>query len=442
MNAGQISVIEWSPDKRSKVLEAFMQRPSFEEAAERAAAKILGEIRREGDAAVARYVKKFDKSAIAPARFAVTAADRKRAAAKVDDAFKEAAREADRRIARFAEAGLRAPWSIKTPRGGLLGEQFAPLDRIGAYIPSGAAPLVSTALMTCTLARVAGVPEIVACSPAGDDGEIDPYTLYALDLAGATEIYRVGGIQAVGAMAYGTRRIRKVQKIVGPGGPYVTAAKRQVYGEVNLDLVAGPSEVAVLADTSARPSWVAVDLLSQAEHGTGSEKILLVTTSRKLAEAVRKELVSRLADHPRRSAVETVLRDGCLIAVVPGLSAGMALCNRFAPEHFELLVRKPETWIPRTTCAGAIFVGPWTPEVAGDFAAGPSHVLPTGGAARMFAGLTVDDFQRRSSVIHLAREDLKDVLPVIRAFSRVEQLPYHGESAELRFADAPGKGSA
>ena len=328
---------------------------------------------------------------------------------------------------------MRKDWTIATPKGGVLGEQFLPLERVGAYIPAGAAPLASTALMTVTLAKVAGVQEIVACTPCGKDGKVNPYLLYALEVAGATEIYRIGGIQAIGAMAYGTKTIRKVQKIAGPGGPYVTAAKRLVYGEVDLDLVAGPSEIAILADDSAVPAYVAADLLSQAEHGTGHEKALLVTPYMRLAEAVREQLVIQSALLSRQAAIEKVLKEGTLLAVVDNLDMGMDLCNLFAPEHMEILTKEPRRWVRSVRSAGAIFVGPWTPECAGDFVAGPSHVLPTGGRAAVFSGLTVDSFRKRTSVISLTRADLIEVLPVIETFGRVEQLDAHTRSAKIRF---------
>jgi histidinol dehydrogenase len=315
----------------------------------------------------------------------------------------------------------------------MLGEQFGAIDRVGAYIPGGAAPLASTALMTVGLAKIAGVPEIVACTPCDKNGKVNPYVLYALDLAGATEIYRIGGIQAIGAMAFGTKSIGKVQKIVGPGGPYVTAAKRLVYGHVDLDLVAGPSEVAILADETARPEHVAADLLSQAEHGTGLEKLLLVTSSAQLAYAVNDELLRQAARLVRADAVNKVLAEGTLIAIVDTLDIGMELCNRFAPEHLEIMVREPRIWLKKVRRAGAVFVGPWTPECVGDFIAGPSHVLPTGGTAAMFSGLTVDSFRRRTSFMSYTRADLQDVLPVIESFSQVEQLDGHARSARIRF---------
>ncbi len=433
--AHAVPIVRWAPRAAQPKVTAFMARPAIEAQAEVVARQVLDAIRRRGDAAVLDYVRRFDKADLTVARLRVTPREIQAARRVVDAGFRAAARAAHESVAAFARAGLRPDWEVRLPGGGRLGETYAPLRRVGAYIPGGAAPLASTALMTVTLARVAGVAEIVACTPARADGSVNPYLLFALDLAGATEIYKVGGIQAIGAMAYGTRRIARVQKIVGPGGPYVTAAKKLVYGQVALDMVAGPSEIAILADASANPAHVAADLLSQAEHGTGSEKALLVTTSMRLARQVAVELGRQSALLARQAAVRRVLDRGALIVVAPSLAAGADLCAQFAPEHLELLVRDPRRWARKITTAGAIFIGPWTPESAGDFAAGPSHVLPTGGAAAMFSGLTVEDFRRRSSLIEFTRKDLARALPVIEAFGRVEGLDAHARSATIRFSN-------
>lgn len=428
-----IPTAEWSPAKSSSAVDAFLNRPAFEPKAEEAARAVLQAVQKEGDAAVIRFARKFDGTVLRPSTLRVSEKEIAAAEKLVDADFRRAARDTRKRIRAFAAQGMRKNWRMKTGGGGSLGEIYTPLDRIGAYIPGGAAPLVSTALMTIAFAAKAGVKQIAACSPAGADGNIDPYTLYAMNLAGATEIYRIGGIQAIGAMAYGTRTLPAVQKIVGPGGPYVTAAKRQVYGIVDLDLVAGPSEVAILADSKASARYVAADLLAQAEHGTGSEKALLVTTSSRLIRAVQNQLKVQLASLKRADRIAPVLRKGTLMVKVASLKEGMELCNRFAPEHFEILTEKPDRWISSIRAAGAVFLGPWTPEVAGDFSSGPSHVLPTGGAARMFSGLTVEDFRKKTSVIRLTQKDLKEQLPAIQAFSRVEGLDAHGRSAEIRF---------
>lgn len=429
----KIRRLHWHPDQPSAVVNRFLKRPSINPEAEEVAGGVLNAIRDNGDTALLKYVKEFDGATLTARQLRITGAELNAARDDVDRAFKLAATEAHKRITRFAKAGLSSDWTMSSPKGGVLGEQFVPYDRVGAYIPGGAAPLASTALMTVALAKVAGVPEIVACTPADREGKVNPFLLYALELAGATEIYRVGGIQAIGALAYGTKTIASVQKIVGPGGPYVTAAKRLVYGHVALDSVAGPSEIAVLADESASPVHVAADLLSQAEHGTGQEKVLLVTSSARLAENVEKELIRQTAALSRATAVREVLKKGTLLVVVETLDHGMELINRFAPEHFELLVHQPRAWLKKVRCAGAVFVGQWTPECAGDYVAGPSHVLPTGGSAALFAGLTVDDFRRRTSIVSFTSADLKEALPVIEAFGRVEGMDAHVRSARARF---------
>lgn len=429
----QIKVAKWSPANPARVVAEFLARPAVLPEAEAAARKVLDDIRARGDQAVTDALAAFEDVKLAPAKFAVSKADRMAAMEKVDANFKRAAADVLARITKFSRAGLRKDWNILTPKGGMMGEQFTPLDRVGCYIPGGASPLASTALMTVGLAKVAGVPEIVACTPAEKSGKVNPYVLYALDLAGATEIYRIGGIQAIGAMAYGTKMIRAVQKIVGPGGPYVTAAKRLVYGVVDLDMVAGPSEVAILADDSASPKHVAADLLAQAEHGTGLEKAMLVTSSAPLAYAVNDELMKQAAELSRQETVNRVLADGTLLVIVDNLDIGMDLVNQFAPEHFEVIVREPRMWLKKIRHAGAVFIGPWTPECAGDFVAGPSHVLPTGGTAAMFSGLSVDSFRRRTSFISFTRADLQDSLPSIEAFAEVEKLDGHARSARVRF---------
>ena len=428
-----VRIAKWNVQEKARVVSSFLKRPAFSDEAESVAREVLADIKANGNKSVAKYVKQFDGVALKPAEFAVDRAALTGARRKISDKQRQAIHESHKRIVGFSKAGMRKDWSMSCPRGGTMGEQFGPLDRVGVYVPGGAAPLVSTALMTVTLAKVAGVQEIVACTPCTDGRQVDPATLHALELAGATEVYRVGGIQAIGLMAYGTRTIRPVQKIVGPGGTFVTAAKRQVYGQVALDLVAGPSEIAILADETADARCVAADLLSQAEHGTGHEKALLVTSSARLASAVAEEIETQTAVLSRREAIEKVLKRGVLLVVVHTLDEGMDLCNAFAPEHLEIMVREPRSWLKKVRQAGAVFVGPWSPESVGDFVAGPSHVLPTGGAAAMFSGLTVDDFRRRTSFIAFTRADLQEVVPIIETFGEMEGLDAHARSATIRF---------
>ena len=432
-----IRCVTTSAARAAPVIERFLKTAPVDPAAERAARRVLADIRSGGDRAVARFARRFDGASLAAAQLRVTADELAAAEQAVAPSFRRAVRAVLRRVERFARAGRRPDWRLRTRGGGALGERFVPLQRVGVYVPGGAAPLASTVLMTVPLARIAGVPEIVLCTPAGPGGRVDPHILCAARMAGATEVYRIGGIQAIGALAYGTETIPPVDKIVGPGGPYVAAAKRIVYGEVAIDMVAGPSEIAVLADDSADPAVVAADLLSQAEHGTGFERTLLATPSAALARAVRAELPRQAARLSRPVPIRRVLEERTLLAVTPDLDAAIALVNRFAPEHLEILTRDPDAAARRIVHAGAVFLGRWTPESAGDFAAGPSHVLPTGGTARFFSGLTVEDFRRRMSMLKLTRKDLEEMRPDIEEFARVEGLPGHAQSARARRTEPP-----
>lgn len=428
-----IQTVKWSPEKTNPQVEAFLSRPAFDEKAEEAARTVLADVRARGNAAVFAAAEKFDKARLTAKTMRVNAAELAEARAAVSPAVVKAVKEAHKRVRAFANAGLRKSWKQSTPGGGEQGEFFTAMERVGVYIPGGTAPLASTSIMTVTLAKAAGVSEIVACTPCGANGKVNPVVLYALEVAGATEIYKVGGIQSIGLMAFGTETVKPVQLIAGPGNAYVTAAKRQVYGFVNIDQVAGPSEIAVLADDSANPKWVAADLLSQAEHGSGHEKSLLVTPSRKLAEAVADEIIWQLQSLSRQDIILRMLDKGILLTVVPDLEAGMDLCNRFAPEHFELNVKSPRKWLKKVRNAGAVFVGHWTPESAGDFVAGPSHVLPTGGAARMFSGLTADTFRKRTSFVQFTPKDLAQTRTAIETFGEIEGLDAHGFAASVRF---------
>ncbi len=430
-----VRIVEWAVEKpQSKYVTKFLERSAFPEEAETAAAEVLAAIRKEGDRAVAHYVAKFEGAKLTPKKFRVTDAELDAAEAQVLPALKRAVKDAYARVMKFSKASLKSAWTMKTPKGGTAGEFYSPMDRVGVYVPGGTAPLASTSVMTVTLAKAAGVREIVACTPAGPTGTPNPVLLYALKLAGATEVYRVGGIQAIGLMAFGTKTVRKVQKIVGPGNAFVTAAKRQVYGYVGIDQVAGPSEIAVLADGTVPAKWVAADLLSQAEHGSGWEKSLLVTPSAAFAEEVKEELFAQTETLSRKALIQRVFdRDGVLFCVTPTLEEGLELVNRFAPEHFEIMCKDALKLMKGVRSAGAVFAGAWTPESAGDFVAGPSHVLPTGGAANMFNGLTPDDFRRRHSYVAFTQGDLAETRRTIEAFAQVEGLDAHGRAASIRF---------
>ncbi len=412
-------------------VKKFNARPAFPEEAEKAAAEVLADIKAHGEKAVLKYVRKFEGYKGTDLKVTASLTELE---ASIDSRILKAVKDAHKRVMKFSKASLREPWTMATPRGGSAGEFYSPMDRVGVYVPGGTAPLASTSIMTVTLAKAAGVKEIVACTPAGKTGDVNPVLLYALLLAGATEVYRVGGIQAVGMMAFGSASCRKVQKIAGPGNAFVTAAKRQVYGYVAIDQVAGPSEIAVLTDGSVDPKWIAADLLSQAEHGSGWEKSLCVCTSEAQAEAIRRETLAQAKTLSRYELIERVIdRDGILIVVAPSIKAGLEVVNEFAPEHFEIMTKDALKVMKGVRSAGAVFAGPWTPESAGDFVAGPSHVLPTGGAANMFNGLTPDDFRRRHSFVAFTREDLAETKSTIEAFANVEGLDAHGRAATIRF---------
>lgn len=429
-----IPIVSWSLQDSTPAVEAFLSRPAFDPVAEDAAAKVLADIRLRGNVAVLEAAATFDHASMPVDKMLITQAELDEAEATVSNEIKEAVQIAYERVKKYSEAGLRDNWQIPTPCGGRLGERFMPMQRVGVYIPGGTAPLASTAIMTIVLARVAGVKDIVACTPSRDGLAVNPALLYAIKVAGATEVYRIGGIQSIGMMAFGTETVKPVNLIAGPGNAYVTAAKRQVYGYVGIDQVAGPSEIAVLADAQATPAWVAADLISQAEHGSGLEKSFLVTDSAEFAEQVRKEVLAQITTRSRRDIINRMLDNGgMLFAVVPNLDEGIELCNRFAAEHLELQVANADAYLEKVTCAGAVFVGYWTPESAGDFVAGPSHVLPTGGAARMFSGLTSETFRTRTSFAALSKEDLAQTKQAIETFAELEGLDGHGYAATVRF---------
>src|ERR1017187_9933330 len=404
----------------------------FDTGIERRTRTILEAVKTRGDDALLELTEKFDGAKISADQLAVTQAELMAASLKADESLRKAVAEAEKNIANFAKKSLRKNWQMKNSHGATVGEKFDPFQRVGVYVPGGTAPLVSTALMTITLAKVAGCPEIVACTPCGRDGSINPALLFAARAAGATEIYRVGGAQAIAAMAFGTNTIRRVQKIFGPGNAYVVTAKRLLVGHVAIDLLPGPSELLVLADETANPKFIAADMLAQAEHGSGHERVWLVTTSDKILKAVVKEIARQMPKPARREFIQRALDANGWLIQVKSLADGVALANRLAPEHSEGMTRNPRKVSEGILTAGAIFLGPWSPTVLGDYVAGPSHTLPTGGAGASFAGLTVDQFQRRTSVVEYNRAALKKALPAVKKFAELEGLGAHGKSAEIR----------
>ena len=415
-----------------RVCELLANSSLFDPQIDERTRAILQNVAANGDRALVEYTSRFDGATLAADRLAVTQAELMAASLQADDSLRAAVAEAGKNIARFAQKSRRRGWSASNSHGAKVGEKFDPFQRVGIYIPGGTAPLVSTALMTIVLAKVAGCPEIVVCTPCGKDGSINPGLLFAARTAGATEIYRVGGAQAIAAMAYGTESIRRVQKIFGPGNAYVVAAKRLVVGHVAIDLLPGPSEVLVLADETANPRFAAADLLAQAEHGSGHERVWLVSTSGKILKAVEKEIARQLPKLSRRDYIEKVLNRNTWLIQVKTLDAAIGIVNQLAPEHCELMVKNPRKAADRILTAGALFLGSWSPTVLGDYVAGPSHTLPTGGAGASFAGLTVDQFQRRTSVVEYTRPALRKAIGAVKKFAALEGLSAHGASAEIR----------
>ena len=408
---------------------ALYHRPAYPPEAEKSAAEIIAAVRRDGDKAVAFYAEKFDGVKLEPQEFRVTDAEVAEAVKRLPAADKRAIRAALRQITDFAKLTLPRNWKTSVRPGVTVGEKFTPLDRVGVYIPGGSAPLVSTVIHTAGIARAAGVKSIAAATPAK---ALHPSTLYAMKLAGVTEIYRLGGVYGVAALALGTASIRRVDKIVGPGNAYVTAAKKLLYGEVGIDLVAGPSEILVLADDTADPELVAADLLSQAEHGSGLEQSVLVSTSRKLIDRALAAFDRQKRTLPKLAAVEKVEANGLFLIEAPTLEIAEKIAGDYAPEHLELHVADPEGSARRIKAAGAMFLGQWTPESAGDFCAGPSHVLPTAGSALRFNGIETATFLRRTSLVKYSRSAIAREAEIIERFGNMESLAAHARAGTLR----------
>ncbi len=420
------------PDFAQRLQSLSAASSLFDTTIEERTQAIIEAVRARGDEALVEFTGKFDGAKLTAEQLSVSTAEFLSASLHADDSLREAVAIAGRNIEIFSRKSLRKNWSAKNAQGATVGEKFDAFRRVGIYIPGGTAPLVSTCLMTVILARVAGCKEIVVCTPCGRDGQINPGLLYAARAAGATEVYRVGGSQAIAAMACGTATIRRVQKVFGPGNAYVVAAKRLLFGRVAVDLLPGPSEVLVLADDSANPRFIAADLLAQAEHGSGHERVWLVTTSSKLIAAVQKEIARQLPKLSRREFIERILKTNGWLIQTKSLDDAIALVNQLAPEHCEVMLKKPELAVKNITTAGAIFIGSYSPTVLGDYVAGPSHTLPTGGAGTSFAGLTVDQFQRRTSVVEYNRVALKKSLKTVDKFAALEGLDAHGRSASIR----------
>lgn len=419
-------------------LRRFCGRSDTDPKVVRTVFEVLREVRRRGDRAVLRFTEKYDGARLRAADLPVSAGEMLKARKALTPPQRKAIKSALRCVKEFQRPGLPKSWRGTNPQGARVGEIFYPIERVGIYVPGGSGPpLVSTVLMIATLARMAKVPQIVVCTPPRPDGSVASGLLAALNICGIKEVYRIGGIQAIGAMAYGTRSVRQVDKIFGPGSSHVNEAKRQVFGDVGIDLLAGPSEIMVIADGSARASYVAADLLAQAEHDPRC-KIYLVTTSKGLINAVQSKVKTGAAALSRSKTIGAVLRSGCFAVHVNNLEQAAEVANIVSPEHLELHVKnnRLDPLIKKIRCAGAILVGEFTPTVIADYTAGPSHILPTGRAARFCSGLQVSDFFRRSSIVQYNPRSLARAREVVEAFSEIEQLDAHGRSLQIRLQQA------
>ena len=400
------------------------------EARERVEA-ILTAVRDRGDAAIADFTERFD--GFRPEPMAVSPEALEQAWTSLPTNLRDALELAHRRITDFHQRQRPADLAVTGPHGEQLGRRWRPVERAGLYVPGGRAAYPSTVLMNAGPARVAGVKDVVICSPAGRDGAVNPVVLAAAHLAGVKTVFRLGGAQAVAAMAYGSESVPKVDVISGPGNLYVTLAKQAVYGQVAIDSLAGPSEVLVIADHSAKPDQVAADLLAQAEHDPLAAAVL-ITTDPALADGINAAVAEQLADHPRQEICEAALRDWGLVVVCDDLESCARLSDSFAPEHLELLVERPEPLADRIQNAGAIFLGPWSPEAVGDYLAGPNHTLPTCGAARFSGALSVETFMRHTSLIGFNRAALEATGSAVQELATSEGLHSHAESVRRRLS--------
>ena len=420
---------------RQNLLEDLLKRsPNHYGEYEQGVAEILAAVKEKKDEALFDYTKRFDKAEISAANIRVTKEEIEEAYGLVDPKLVEIIRKALENIRTYHEKQKQYSWFDSKPDGTMLGQKVTPLQRVGVYVPGGKAAYPSSVLMNILPAKVAGVEEIIMVTPPGKDGKVTPTTLVAANEAGADAIYKVGGAQAIGALAYGTESIPKVDKIVGPGNIYVALAKKTVYGYVSIDAIAGPSEILVIADETANPRYVAADLLSQAEHDELASAIL-VTTSEKLAHQVSEEVDAFVAQLSRGEIIQKSLDNYGYILVADNMDEAIATANEIASEHLEIQTANPYEVMTKIRNAGAIFIGEYASEPLGDYFAGPNHVLPTNGTARFFSPLSVDDFIKKSSVIAYSKEALEAVHFDIEAFAEAEHLTAHANSIKVRFED-------
>ena len=415
------------------ILENLLKRsPNQYGSYETAVREILAKIQEEGDGALFAYTKKFDRAEITEQNVRVTDEEIREAYETVDPALVDVIRKSLVNIRNYHEKQKQNSWFTSSEDGTMLGQKVTPLEKVGVYVPGGKAVYPSSVLMNIVPAKVAGVDRIIMTTPPGPDGKVNPSTLVEANEAGADEIYKAGGAQAIGALAYGTQSIPKVDKIVGPGNIFVALAKKAVYGHVSIDSIAGPSEILVLADDSANPRFVAADLLSQAEHDELASAIL-ITTSRELAEKVSCEVDEFVKRLSRKEIIQKSLDQFGYILLAETMDQAVEAANAIASEHMEIVTRNPFEVMMKVRNAGAIFIGEYSSEPLGDYFAGPNHVLPTNGTAKFFSPLSVDDFIKKSSIVYYSREALKKIHKDVEQFAASEQLTAHANSIAVRF---------
>lgn len=431
--------VRLTKESTKDILENLLKRsPNNYGKFEAAVADILANVKEKGDEALFSYTKEFDKVEVTPETIRVTEEEIEEAYKAVDASLLEVIRKALVNIRSYHEKQRQNSWFTSTENGTMLGQKVTPLNRVGVYVPGGKAVYPSSVLMNIVPAKVAGVPHIVMTTPPGKDGKVNPSTLVAAKEAGADEIYKVGGAQAIGALAYGTASIPKVDKIVGPGNIFVALAKKAVYGHVSIDSIAGPSEILVLADETANAHYVAADLLSQAEHDEMASAIL-ITTSTELAQNVEKEIEGYLKVLSRKEIIEKSLENFGYILIAEDMDEAIEAANEIASEHMEIVTKNAFEVMMKVRNAGAIFIGEYSSEPLGDYFAGPNHVLPTNGTAKFFSSLSVDDFIKKSSIVYYSRSALQEIHKDIIQFASSEQLTAHANSIAVRFEEEDKK---
>lgn len=426
-------IVELTEETRKNILEDLLKRnPGSYGKFEQAVNEILGQVRLYGDQAVFDYSRQFDGVELSAESLRVTEEEIQEAYNLIDKKLIEIIRKAIVNIREYHEKQKRYSWFDSKPDGSILGQKVTPIEKVGVYVPGGKAAYPSSVLMNVIPAVVAGVDRIIMVTPPGKDGKVVSTTLLAAKEAGIHEIYKVGGAQAIAALAYGTESIPKVDKICGPGNIYVALAKRAVYGHVSIDSIAGPSEILVLADETANPRYIAADLLSQAEHDEMASAIL-VTTSRELAEKVSEEVEKFLQQLSRKEILEKSLENYGYILIAASMEEAIFAVNEIASEHLEIVTKDPFQTMTKIRNAGAIFLGEYSSEPLGDYFAGPNHILPTNGTAKFFSPLSVDDFIKKSSIISYSREALEPVHEDIEIFAKAEKFTAHANSIAVRF---------